>query len=144
LWYLGTVKSGPFQFDDEAETTARWEVAFDDGDPEFLHMDELQCCCIAHRPPCWDNPTPAVETVAEDDDDPPCSSPMVDPPLDQRPEILFPYKDEDLPPHLPNHVPTERPILRRHLCGLDSRPDLTGWVWPSVPARKCLVRASQK
>jgi len=42
-----------------------------------------------------------VETVAEDDDDDiPYLSPMDDTPLGQRPEVMFPDKDKDLPPHL--------------------------------------------
>jgi len=41
-WYPGTVISGPYQFDDEMPITARWEIAFDDGDHEFLSTDELQ------------------------------------------------------------------------------------------------------
>ena len=80
--------------------TARWEIAFDNGDREFLSTDELQCCRINHRPNHVDTSTPTVKTVAEDDDDVPYSSPMDDAPLDQRPEVLFPDKDEDLPPHL--------------------------------------------
>ena len=80
--------------------TARWEIAFDNGDREFLSTDELQYCRISHRPTPVDKSTPAVETVTEDDDDAPYSSPMDDTPLDQQPEVLFPDKDEDLPPHL--------------------------------------------
>jgi len=100
-WCPGTVISGPYQFDDEMPVTARWEIAFDDGDREFLSTDELQCCHIGHRPTCVNNSTPTVETVAEDDDDDiPYSSPMDDTPLGQRPEEMFPDKDEDLPPRL--------------------------------------------
>jgi len=75
-------------------------VAFDDGDREFILSDKLQYCRISHRPTYVDNSTPVVETVAEDDDNVPYSSPMDDTPLDQGPEVLFPDKDEDLPPHL--------------------------------------------
>jgi len=46
-WYPGTVISGPYQFDDEMPMTAWWENAFDDGDREFLSVDELQYCRIA-------------------------------------------------------------------------------------------------
>ena len=64
-------------------------------------VNELQYCRIGHRPTCVDNSTPTVETVTEDgDDDTPYSSPMDNTPLDQRPEVMFPDKDEDLPPHL--------------------------------------------
>jgi len=100
-WYPGTVTSGPFQFDDEMPVTPRWEVVFDDGDREFLMVDELQYCRIGHRPTYVGNLTPTVETVTEDgDDDIPYSSPMDDTPLNQRPEVMFPDKDKDLPPHL--------------------------------------------
>jgi len=82
--------------------TTRWEIAFDDGDREFLSIDELQCCHIGHRPTYIDNSTPTVETVAEDDDDDiPYSSPMDDTPLNQRPEVMCPDKVEDLPPPSP-------------------------------------------
>jgi len=64
--------------------TPRWEVVFDDGDCEFLMVDELQYCCISHRPAHVDPSTPTVETVTEDgDDDIPYLSPMDDTPLDQ-------------------------------------------------------------
>jgi len=100
-WYPGTVASGPYQFDDEMPVTPRWEVVFGDGDREFLMVDELQHCRIGHCPTYVDNSTPTVETVTKDgDDDIPYSSPMDDTPLDQRPEAMFPDKDEDLPPHL--------------------------------------------
>jgi len=100
-WYPGTVTSGPYQFDDKMPVTPRSEVVFDDGDREFLMVDELQYCRIGHRPTYVDNSTPTVETVTEDgDNDIPYSSPMDDTPLDQRPEVMFPDKDEDLPPHL--------------------------------------------
>jgi len=100
-WYPGTVVSGPYQFDNEMPVTPRWEVIFDDGDREFLMVDELQCCRISYRPTYVDSSIPTVETVTEDgDDDIPNSSPMDDTPLDQRPEVMFPDKDEDLPPHL--------------------------------------------
>ena len=90
--------------------TARWEIAFDNGDREFLSVDELQCCRIGHRPTCVANSTPTVETVAEDNDgDIPYSSPMDDPPLNQRPEVMFPDKDEDLPPHLHEPRPYSAP-----------------------------------
>jgi len=99
-WYLGTVISGPYQFDDEMPITARWEIAFDDGDREFLSTNKLQCCRINHCPTHVEKSAPTVEMVTEDDDGIPYSSPMDDTPLDQRPEVLFPDKDEDLPPHL--------------------------------------------
>jgi len=100
-WYPGTVISGPYQFDDEMPVTTRWEIVFDNGDRAFLSVDELQYCRIGHRPTHADNSTPTVETVAKDDDDDiPSSSPMDDMPLDQRPEVMFPDKDKDLPPHL--------------------------------------------
>jgi len=64
--------------------TARWEITFDDGDREFLSVDELQHCRIGHRPTCVPNSTPAAETVVEEDEDGiPYSSPMDEPPLDQ-------------------------------------------------------------
>jgi len=100
-WYPGAVISGPYQFDDEMPVTARWEIAFNDRDHEFLSTDELQDCRISHRPTHVDKSAPTVETVTEDDDDAPYSSPMDNTPLDQRPEVLFPDKDEDVPPHLP-------------------------------------------
>jgi len=100
-WYPGTVVSGPYQSDDEMPVTPRWEIVFDDGDREFLMVDELQHCRISHRPTYADHSTPTVEMVTEDgDDDIPYLSPMDDTPLDQRLEVLFPDKDEDLPPHL--------------------------------------------
>ena len=80
--------------------TARWEIAFDNGDREFLSTDELQHCHISHRPTHVDKSAPTVETVTEDDDDAPYLVPIDDTPLAQRPEVLFPDKDEDLPPHL--------------------------------------------
>jgi len=70
-WYPGTVILGPYQFDDEMPVTARWEVAFDDGDCELLSTDEFECCRISHRPAHVDKLTPTVETVTEDDDDAP-------------------------------------------------------------------------
>jgi len=76
-WYRGTITLGPFQFDDEMAVTARWEIIFDDRDREFLSTNELQYC----RKLVDD--TPVVETVADDDDDVPYSSPMDDTPLDQ-------------------------------------------------------------
>ena len=83
-WHPGAVISGPYQFDDEMTVTARWEIAFDDGDREIFSTDELQCCRIRHCPTCVDNSTPTVETVAEDDDaDIPYLSPMDDTPLGQ-------------------------------------------------------------
>jgi len=109
-WYPGAVISGPYQFDDEMPATPRWEVVFDDGDHKFLMVDELQCCRIGHRPTHVDTSTPTVETVPEDDDDDiPYSSPMDDTPLDQRPEALFPDKDEDLPPRLREPRPCGTP-----------------------------------
>jgi len=116
-WYPGTVVSGPYQFDDEMPVTPRWEVVFDDGDREFLVVDELQYCRISHRPAYVDPSTPTVETVTEDgDDDIPYSSLMDNTPLDQRPEVLFPDKDEDLPPHLriprPYGAPNPKEIPR--------------------------------
>jgi len=116
-WHPGTVTSGPYQFDDEMPVTPRWEVVFNDGDREFLMVVELQYCCIGHRPTYVDNSTPAVETVTEDDDDDiPYSSPMDDTPLDQRPEVMFPDKDEDPPPHLreprPHGTPNPEEIPR--------------------------------
>jgi len=100
-WHPGTITSGPYQFDDEMPVTPRWEVVFNNGDREFLMVDELQYCRIGHRPTYVDNSTPTVETVTEDgDDDVPYSSPMDNTPLDQRPEAMFPDKDEDLSPHL--------------------------------------------
>jgi len=76
-WCPGAVVSGPYQFDDEMPVTPRWEVVFDNGDREFLMVDELQCCRISHRPAYVDSSTPTVETVTEDDDDDiPYSSPM--------------------------------------------------------------------
>jgi len=99
-WYPGAVISGPYQFDDEMPITARWEIAFDDGDREFLSTDELQYCRIDHRPTHVDKSTPTIETVTEDDDDVPYSSPMDDTPLDQQHEVPFPDKDVNLPPHL--------------------------------------------
>jgi len=108
-WYPGTVISGPYQFDDEMPITARWEIAFDDGDHEFLSTDELQYCQINHCPTHVDKSTPTVETVTEDEDDFSYSSPMDDTPLDQRPEVRFPDKDEDLPPHLPEPRPCGAP-----------------------------------
>jgi len=81
--------------------TPRWEIVFDDGDREFLMVEELQYCRIVRRSEHVDSSTPTVETVTEDDnDDAPYSSPMDDTPLGQRPEVMFPDKDEDLPPHL--------------------------------------------
>jgi len=53
--------------------------------------------------------TPVVETVADDDNDVPYSSPMDDTPLDQRPEVMFPDPDEDLPPHLHKPKPYGTP-----------------------------------
>jgi len=82
-WHPGTVISGPYQFDDEMPVTARWEVAFDDGDHEFLSTDELQYCRISHHPTHVDNSTPTVEAVTEDDDDTPYWPPMDDTPLGQ-------------------------------------------------------------
>jgi len=83
-WHPGTVVSGPYQFDDKMPVTPRWEVAFNDGDREFLMVDELQCCRISHCPACVDPLPPTVETVTEDgDDDIPYSSPMDDTPLNQ-------------------------------------------------------------
>jgi len=81
-WCPGPVISSSYQFDDEMPITARCEVAFDDVDHEFISSDELQHCRISHRPPHVNNSTPVVETVDEDDDDVPCSSPMDDTPLD--------------------------------------------------------------
>ena len=94
--------------------TARWEIAFEDGDPEFLSTDELQYCRISHHPTHVDKSTPTVETVTEDDDDTPYSSPMDDTPLDQQPEVPFPDKDENWPSHLRErpygvHNPEETP-----------------------------------
>jgi len=89
--------------------TTRWEIAFDNGDREFLSTDKLQHCCISHRPTPVDKSTPTIETVTEDDGDAPYSSPMDDTPLDQRPESLFPDKDEDLPPHLREPQPCGAP-----------------------------------
>jgi len=83
--------------------TARWEVIFDDGDREFLSTDELQYC-----QKLVDN-APIVKTVAKDEDDIPYLSPMDDTPLDQRPEVMFPNKDEDLPPHLREPKPYGTP-----------------------------------
>jgi len=116
-WYPGTVVSGPYQFDDEMPVTPRWEIVIDDGDRAFLMVDELQYCQISHRPTHADHLTPTVETVTKDnDDDTPYSSPMDDMPLDQRPEIMFPDKDEDLPPHLreprPYGAPNPKEIPR--------------------------------
>jgi len=37
----GTIVSGPYQFDDEMQITARWEVILEDGDREFISSDEL-------------------------------------------------------------------------------------------------------
>jgi len=109
-WYPGAVISGPYQFDDEMPITARWEIAFDDGDREFLSTDKLQYCRINHSPAHVDKSTPTVKTVTEDDDDAvPYSSPMDDTPLDQQPEVLFPDKDGDLPPHLREPRPCGAP-----------------------------------
>jgi len=50
---------------------------------------------------------------------------MDDTPLGQRPEVMFPDKDEDLPPHLltyANHGHMVRPILRKHLGISQVRP----------------------
>jgi len=83
-WYPSTVVSGPYQVDDEMPVTPRWEIVFDDGDREFLMVDELQYCCTSHRPAYADRSTPTVEMVTEDgDDDISYSSPMDDTPLDQ-------------------------------------------------------------
>jgi len=109
LWYPGTVQSGPYQFDDEANVTARWEILFDDGDRLFLSTNELQYC----RKLVDDKPV--VKTVDDDDDDVPYSSPMDDTPLDQRPEVMFPDPDEDLPPHLRKPKPYGLPILLKLL-----------------------------
>jgi len=89
--------------------TARWEIAFDDGDREFLSTDKLQYCHISHRPTHVDKSAPTVETVTEDDNDAPYSSPMDDALLDQLPEVLFPDKDEDLTPHLREPRPCGAP-----------------------------------
>jgi len=101
-WCPGAIKLGPFQFDDEVEIIARWDVLFDDGDREFLYTDELQQCRIICRPPYRNDSMPHV-------DDPPYSLPMDDAPLSEQPEILFPNKDEDLPPHLCEPRPYRAP-----------------------------------
>jgi len=119
------------------------EVIFDDGDREFLMVDELQCCCISHRPTYVDPSVPTVDTVTEDgDDDIPYSSPMDDTPLDQRPEVMFSDKDEDLPPHLREPRPYGAPNpeeIPRDFSGQTLRTDnpvLPG----SIPPDKMLDR----